>query len=255
MFRNYLKIALRNVWKNKGLTFINIFGLATGIACSMLIFIFVTDELSYDRFNAGADRIYRVVKDFVNDDGSKLPDATTPPALAPAIQKEIPGVEHVTRVFPSWSNNILFTYKDKHIYEDKVYRVDSSFFDVFTFPFVEGDVKSAFKQVNSVIITQSTAKKYFGAENPIGKVLKVDRLGDMMVSGILKDVPQNAHFHFDVIVPIRKFDGDIDGNWGWYNFYTYIKLQPNVNINNIIPKIQELYQKNRKDDKSIFYTQ
>src|SRR6185369_128262 len=161
MFKNYFKIALRNLRKNKSLSFINIFGLASGMACSLLIFLFVTDELSYDRFNAGADRIYRVVKDFVNDDGSRLPDATTPPAVAPAIQKEIPGVEHVTRVFPGWGGNFLFTYKDKHIYEQSLCRVDSSFFDVFTFSFVEGNAKNAFKEINSVIITQTTAKKYF----------------------------------------------------------------------------------------------
>ncbi len=133
MFKNYLTIAIRNLWKNKGLSFINIFGLASGMACSLLIFLFVTDELNYDRFNKDADQIYRVVKDFVNTDGSHLPDATTPPAAGPAIQKEIPGIENVTRVFPGWGNNFLITYKDKHIYEEKLYRVDSSFFNVFTF--------------------------------------------------------------------------------------------------------------------------
>src|SRR6476620_4946893 len=151
MLRNYIKIAIRNLWKNKGLSFINIFGLASGMACSLLIFLFVTDALSYDRFNSGADRIYRVVKDFVNDDGSRLPDATTSPAVAPAIQKEIPGIEHVTRVFPGWGGNFLFTYRDKHIYEQNLYRVDSSFFEVFTFPFVKGNAKNAFKDVNSVV--------------------------------------------------------------------------------------------------------
>src|SRR4051812_15460174 len=153
MFKNYLKISLRNLWKNKTLSFINIFGLASGIGCSLLIFLFVTDELSYDRFNQGADRIYRVVKDFVNDDGSRLPDATTPPAIAPAIQKEVPGIEHVTRVFPGWGSNFLFTYKDKHLYEQKLYRVDSSFFDVFTFHFIEGNSENAFKNINSIVIT------------------------------------------------------------------------------------------------------
>jgi putative ABC transport system permease protein len=214
MFRNYFKIAARNLWKNKGLSFINIFGLATGMACSLLIFLFVSDELSYDRFNADTDRVYRVVKDFVNDDGSRLPDATTPPAAAPAIQKEIPGIEHVTRVFPSWGSNFLVTYKDKHIYEERIYRVDSSFFNVFTFPFLEGNAKSAFKEVNSIILTKTAAKKYFGAEDPLGKVLHVDMIGDLMVSGVLKDVPENAHFHFDFLIPIRKFSGNIDGNWG-----------------------------------------
>ena len=255
MFKNYFKIAIRNLWKNKGLAFINIFGLASGLACSLLIFLFVTDELSYDRFNKDADRIYRVVKDFVNDDGSRLPDATTPPAAAPAIQKEIPGIEHVTRVFPGWGNNFLFTYKDKHLYEQKLYRVDSSFFDVFTFPFAEGNAKNALKNINSVIITQSMAKKYFGNENAIGKILHEDRLGDLMVTAVLKDVPENAHFHFDFLIPIRKFDGNIDGNWGWYNFYTYIKLQPNVNIASVEPKIQAIYKRNNPDEKNVYYTQ
>lgn len=255
MFRNYFKIAFRNLWKNKGLSFINIFGLASGMACSLLIFLFVADEISYDRFNAGADRIYRVVKDFVNDDGSRLPDATTPPAAAPAIQKEIPGIEHVTRVFPAWGDNFLFTYKDKHIYEQNLYRVDSSFFDVFSFPFVKGNAKNAFKNINSIVITQAAAKKYFGNTDAMGKVLHEDNLGDMMVTGVIKDVPPDAHFHFDFLIPIRKFAGDIDGAWGWYNFYTYIKLQPNTNIKEVDKKIQAIYKRNNKEGTNLFYTQ
>jgi putative ABC transport system permease protein len=255
MFKNYFKIALRNLWKNKGLSFINIFGLATGMACSLLIFLFVADELSYDNFNVDSGRIYRVVKDFVNSDGSNLPDATTPPAAAPAIQKEIPGIEHVTRIFPSWGNNYLITYKDKHIYDEKLFRVDSSFFDVFTFPFIQGNAKNAFKEINSIVLTQTTAKKYFGSEEPMGKVLHIDALGDMMVTGVLKDIPDNAHFHFDFLIPIRKFSGNIDADWGFYNFYTYIKLQPNVNIASIEPKIKELYQRNNPKENNVYYTQ
>ena len=110
-----------------------IFGLAIGMACSLLIFLFVKDETSYDRFHHDSGQIYRVVKDFINDDGSRIPDATTPPALAPAMQKEIPEVA-VTTVFPGWGANCLVKYGDKKINEDKLYRVDSSFFDVFTFP-------------------------------------------------------------------------------------------------------------------------
>ncbi len=143
MIQNHLKIALRNLWKNKGFSSINIFGLAVGITCSLLIFLFVQDELSYDKFNKDSDNIYRVVKDFVNDDGSRLPDATTPPALAPAMQKEIPEVINVTRVFPNWGSNFLISYGDKKISEEKLYRVDSSFFDVFTFPFIQGEFKKS----------------------------------------------------------------------------------------------------------------
>ena len=255
MLKNYFKTALRNLWKNKGLSFINIFGLASGMACSLLIFLFVADEISYDRFHTGADRVYRVVKDFVNDDGSRLPDATTPPAVAPAIQKEIPGIERVTRVFPGWGNNFLITYQDKHFNEQRLYRVDSSFFDVFSFPFIKGDAKSAFKEINSIIVTQSAAKKYFGNDDPMGKVLRIDNLGDMMVKGILKDVPHNAHFHFDFLIPVRKFSGDIDSRWGWYNFYTYIKLSPGADIKNVDPKIQAIYQRNNKEGKNKFYSQ
>src|SRR5689334_6218374 len=160
MIKNYLKVSLRNLWKNKGFSAINIFGLATGIACSLLIFLFVKDETSYDRFHKGSEYIYRVVKDFVNDDGSRLPDATTPPALAPAMQKEIPEVEHVTRVFPNWGASYLFKYGEKKINEEKVYRVDSSFFDVFTFPFVQGNAKNAFKELNSILLTETAAKRY-----------------------------------------------------------------------------------------------
>src|SRR5687767_13289906 len=117
MLKNYFIIAFRNFWKNKGFTFINIFGLAIGIACSLLIYLFVTDELSYDKFHKDSGNIYRVVKDFVMDDGTKLPDATTPAALAPAMQKEIPEIEVVTRIRPNWGTTYLIRKDDKIIQE------------------------------------------------------------------------------------------------------------------------------------------
>jgi putative ABC transport system permease protein len=116
-------------------------------------------------------------------------------------------------------------------------------------------MKNAFKDVNSIVITQSMAKKYFGDEDAMGKVLHEDGLGDLMVTGVVKDVPSNSHFHFDFLISTRKFAGDIDGNWGFYNFYTYIKLKPDVNIKAIEPKIQAIYKRNNDNDKNIFYTQ
>ena len=255
MIRNYFKIAFRNLFRYKGFSFINIFGLATGMACSLLIFLFVKDEISYDRFHKDSDKIYRVVKDFVNDDGSRLPDATTPPALSPAMQREIPEVAHVTRVFPNWGANFLIRYADKKIMEEKLCRVDSSFFDVFTFPFLQGNAKDIFKDINSIVITESAAKRYFGNEDPMGKTLQIDQLGDLMVKGILKDVPYNSHFHFDFLISTRKFSGDIDANWGWYNFYTYAKLKSTANVAALNKKIQDLYKRNNEDGKNIFYVQ
>ena len=255
MIKNYFKIAWRSLSKQKGFSFINIFGLATGMACSLLIFLFVKDETSYDRFHHDAGQIYRVVKDFVNDDGSRLPDATTPPALAPAMQKDIPEVAITTRVFPGWGANFLIKYGDKKINEDKLYRVDSSFFDVFTFPFVHGNAKDAFKEVQSIVLTESSAKRYFGNDNPVGKTLQIDRLGNLMVTGVIKDVPHASHFHFDFLISTRKFGGNIDADWGFYNFYTYAKLKPNSNITAFTKKVQDVYKSNTTDGANIFYVQ
>jgi len=225
------------------------------MACSLLIFLFVKDETSYDRFHHDAGHIYRVVKDFVNDDGSRLPDATTPPALAPAMQKDIPEVAITTRVFPGWGANFLIKYGDKKISEDKLYRVDSSFFDVFTFPFVHGNAKDAFKEVQSIVLTESSAKRYFGNDNPVGKILQIDRLGNLMVTGVIKDVPHASHFHFDFLISTRKFGGNIDADWGFYNFYTYAKLKPNSDITAFSKKVQDVYKRNTTDGTNIFYVQ
>jgi putative ABC transport system permease protein len=257
MFANYFKISLRNLWKNKGFTSINIFGLATGIACSLLIFLFIKAETSYDRFHKDADNIYRVVKDFVNDDGSLIPDATTPAPLAPAMQKEIPEVVSITRLRPNWGRSYLIKYADKKISEEKIYGVDSSFFDVFTFPFVKGNAKNTFKDINSIVLTETSAKKIFGNEDPIGKTIHVDAFGDMMVSAVLKDVPANSHFHFEFLVSYRKQPGNIGQvtNWNNYNDYTYVKTKPGINSTSFIKKIQQLNDRNVEKSYSVFYVQ
>ena len=256
MLKNYLKIALRNIQRNKIFSFINIFGLAVGMACSLLIFLFVKDELSYDRFNKDSANIYRVVKDFVNDDGTIIPDATTPPALAVAMQRVIPEVTAATRLFanPDWGQNFLFKYDNKKFNEQKIFFVDSNFFSVFTLPFIKGN---AFKDASSVVITESAAKKYFGNENPIGKTIQGDQfLGNMTVTGVIKNIPSNSHFHFDFAIPLSKLGGsDKDSDWGWYEFYTYVKLRPHTNIASLTKKIQTIYQRNDSSGKAIYYTQ
>ncbi|HEY2347653.1 MAG TPA: ABC transporter permease [Puia sp.] len=255
MLKNYIKIAYRSIFHNKSFSFINIFGLAIGLACSLLIFLFVKDEISYDRDHKDADHIYRVVKDFVNDDGSRLPDATTPPALAPAIKKDIPEIIQTTRIFPNWGDNFLISYGERKIFEEKLYRVDSSFFDVFTFPFIAGDQKTVFKDINSIILTETAAARYFGNENPLGKILKVGQFGEMKITGILKDLPTNVHFHFDFLISTAKFGNQTESSWGWYNFYTYIKVRPGTDMRLLTRKIQTIYKKNNADGKNIFHLQ
>ncbi len=181
MFRNYFKIALRTLWKNKKLAAINIFGLAVGIACSLLIFLFIQDELNYDRHHADAVNIHRIVKDFINDDGTRIPDATTPAALAPAVAREIPEVVEITRVHPDWGGTSVVEYEHQKNTEGGIWRVDSSFFTVFTLPFVKGDPKTALADVNSIVLTESTARRYFGNDDPIGKTLKFDGRNDFTV--------------------------------------------------------------------------
>ncbi|HYC28979.1 MAG TPA: ABC transporter permease, partial [Chitinophagaceae bacterium] len=255
MLKHYLKIVARSLRNNKGFSFINIFGLAIGMACSLLIFLYVTDETSYDRFHKDAANIHRVVKDFINDDGTRIPDATTPAALSPAMQREIPEVVSIARVFPNWGGTWLVKYGDKKLSEEKVYRVDSSFFDVFTFPFTQGNAKTAFNDVHSVVITESIAKKYFGKDDPIGKVLHFDPMGDMTVSGVVKDVPSNSHFHFDFLISWRQLPATLDNNWGGYNYYTYVKVKPGTNIAAFNKKIQGVYERNQNERYSAFYTQ
>ena len=256
MIINYFKIAWRSLLKYKGFSLINIFGLATGMACSLLIFLFVKDELSYDQYHKNAGRTYRVVKDFINDDGTRIPDATSPPALAPAMQREIPEVEGVTRIRPDWGGTWLVEYGDKkNISENRYWRADSNFFDIFTYTFIKGDPKTALSDVTSVVITQSIAKKYFGDEDPIGKTLKISCCGgSLKVTAVIKDVPGNSHFHFDLLSSFKQF-GDVDANWDQYVYYTYARVKPNTKIASFTNKIQETYKRHQDERISEFYVQ
>ncbi|HMG89482.1 MAG TPA: ABC transporter permease [Chryseolinea sp.] len=259
MLRNYLNVAFRNLLRNKSASLIKITSLSVGMICFAIISLFVYNELSYDRFHTDPQQVFRVVKDFIDDDGSRLPDATTPPAFGPAIQKEIPEVAYSTRIFPNWGRKYLIQHQDKRTYEEGVVRIDSSFFDVFTFPFVKGDKKTATSNPNFIILTESTARRIFKNEDPIGKPLKID-IGqngtDYFVSGIVTDVPENSHFTFDFLVSIRSFQNrQLDSDWGFYNFYTYVRLHPEADADAFKNKIQPLFKKHNPDQKTECYVQ
>jgi putative ABC transport system permease protein len=255
MLKNYLKIALRTLWKNKKLSAINIFGLAIGIGCSLVIFLFVQDELQYDKHHADSELIYRVVKDFINDDGSRIPDATSPGPLAAAMQKEIPEVEVITRVHPAWGGTTRMEYEVNKTTEDKVWRVDSSFFKVFTVPFIAGDAKTALGDINSIVLTRSAAERFFGNEDPIGKVIKMDGRDDVTVTAVVEDVPPQSHFHYDFLLSFRRLGPNVDTRWGSYNYYTYVKVKPGTDIKAFERKIQAVYESNQEERYSAFYVQ
>ena len=193
MIRSYMLVALRNLAKYRALSAINIFGLSVGLACCILIFLFDQYELSYDRFYRDADRIYRVsLRGVIKN--SDLNFAFTPAPLAATLIRDLPEVENATRItnlgFP------VIRYKDKVFSEEHFFWSDSNFFRIFTLPFIEGDPRVALTQPNSVVITESMAKKYFGNEESVGRVLNSDKRLDYRVAGVIKDVPANSHFHF-----------------------------------------------------------
>lgn len=197
MFKNYVKVAMRNLWKNKGFSAINIIGLAVGIAVCLLITLYVTDELSYDKYNDKADRTYRVDGD-IQFGGNHYILAVAPDPMGPTLKKDFPQVEHYTR-FRNYGG-FLVKKGAENVPEDKVIYADSTLFDVFTLPMTEGDPKTALTEPNSIVITESMAKKYFGTANAIvGKSLLINDADNYRITGVIKDIPQQSHFRFNFL--------------------------------------------------------
>ena len=223
MFSNFFKIAIRNLLKQKIYSFINITGLATGIAVCLLIVLFVQDELSYDKFHKDAENIYRVVLDAKIGDNEFI-GATTPAPMAKALINDFPEVEAVTRIrnygFP------VLRYGENVYSEENYFSVDSTFFNVFTPEFIAGNPKTALNKPNSVVLTDKMAKKYFGNEDPVGKFINADNRRDYLVTAVVKEFPTNSHFHFDFLGSLETYRDDANNPfWLSNNFYTYAKLK------------------------------
>ncbi|MDW3212049.1 MAG: ABC transporter permease [Reichenbachiella sp.] len=259
MIFNYLKFARRNLVKHKTSALLNILSLAVGITCFTFIAVYIHSELKYDRFHEHADDIYRIPIDFVDSKGNRLPDATTPPALAPALMRDFPEVHTAVRLFPSWGGQFrLATENNRQFFEADFMRTDSTFFDVFTFPFLHGDKESALDAPDQVVITRKMALKYFGREDVIGEkiILVGDENKTYQVSGVLRDLPEESHFHFDFLTKI-DFDG-LGQNWGWYNYYTYARMNEAVDMTSFESRLQpfyESYQDTGEEYYNIIYTQ
>jgi putative ABC transport system permease protein len=257
MLNKHLKTAVRFLAKHKFFSFINISGLTIGMTCGMLVALFIFDELGYDRQNKDADRIYRIVQDAVADDGKLQPTATTPPALAEAISGQIPEIEHTVRLFPrGWDSHYYVRYGEQKFLEDNICRADSSIFSVFTLPFVKGDPKTALAEPHAVILTESTARKYFGDDDPIGKILMIDDWQPRNVTAVIRDVPSNSHFKIDFLVPLASDPmGQISDSWNWNSFYTYVKLRRGASIATVENKLKAIVQKYEGATRYAFHTQ
>ena len=223
MISNYIKVAIRNLLRQKGFSFINIFGLALGISCTALIGMWVNDELSYDRFHNGYERIYRVT--------ATLPElnvhaAVSSAPLALAMKNEIPEVEEAVRI--SDLKRDLIQVGDVRFEEKGVIYTDSNFFRVFTFPFIKGDSERALQNPEGIVITEEMAMKYFGSTDVLEKTIRKNNKDDFTVTGVIANIPSNSHLQFDFVQPMRflaRTNMDLKNNvWDNFNYFTYIRL-------------------------------
>jgi putative ABC transport system permease protein len=231
MIRNYLLIALRSFRKNNVHSFINVFGLALGIACVSFIVLYLERELSYDRFHEKAENLYRITWEDAN------PQTRTPHPMAQALKNDFPEVENAVSFTPLYAagltretHSLRNPNSDTRYDEKNALAVDTTFFDVFSFPLIKGDPKTALKQVNGILLSESLANKYFPGEDPIGKPLAVDEQEYLVeVTGVFKDVPANSHFTFDILVSYvrEKTLDSLDAFYTWADFghYNYVRLR------------------------------
>ncbi len=240
MFKNYIKIAYRNFWRNKSFAAINIFGLAIGIAVCFIILLFVQDELGYDRFNTNANRIFRVVfKADIN--GGKIFEAMVMPPTAQTLKNDYPEVEEATRLRDMGKPKV--TFGNKVFKEGTFAFADANIFKVFTLPLIKGDAKTALLQTNSVVITAEMAKKYFGGEEPIGKVLTLNNNKLYKVTGVIAPIPTNSHFHFDLFGSMQSLPDAKDPNWMSSNYFTYLLLKDGYDYKKLEAKMPALIEK------------
>lgn len=224
MFINYLKVALRAIKKQKWYSLINIFGLAIGMASAISIYLFISDELSYDRFHEKSKQIYRL-------EGEKY--LTLPGPLGPFLMDKLPEVQNYARIYSTsvWGKSIVIGIENQRFYTEGLIYADPEIFNIFTFPFLEGDPQTALSNLNSIVISEDMSKNMFGKKNPIGEFISYESKYDFQVTGVIKNIPSNSHLDFDFIIPLenyRRLNSDSLHKWGNNAFHTYLQLLPAV---------------------------
>ncbi|WP_428654469.1 ABC transporter permease [Runella sp.] len=265
MLKNYLKIALRNLLKRKGFTLLNIFGLAIGMTCCLLILQYVNFERGYDKFHKDGDRVARLRIDSYKEGKLLWKSATVYPAFGPTMKKDFPEIESFCRLHDA---DVLLTNESRNLKfnEKKGYFADPGILDVFTIPLVKGNPKTALNAPEKMMLSESYARKYFGDENPLGKSLKVRGIGherSVEITGVFKDYPKNSHLIIDYLLSystlakIAKEQGDTENStetaWGWYDFYTYFKLRQGATLEQVqakMPAFCQRYIDSKRDAKS-----
>jgi len=234
MIKNYLKIALSNIFKSKVYSLISISSLAVGIAVCILLLLYVADELSYDRYNEKSDNIYRLCQE---------EHPYQAPGAARLLTDNLPEIKNSARILPR--DNINVQFENKRFKEDKVAWVDPSLFDIFSFNFIVGTKgSSSLQQPGTMVITEETARKYFGDEDPIGKTIKVGNEYNYLITAVIQEMPDNSHFKFDIFMTLEDgammFGNDWMDSWGWWNFLVYFEMTDNFSKPDLEAKITEL---------------
>jgi putative ABC transport system permease protein len=223
MFKNYIKTTWRILRRSKGFSFINITGLAVGMACSLTIAFYIHHELNFDRFHKDSNRIYRVCSHIIQGDEDNRGAWTSPP-LAEALKAEFPEVEAAARYSP-WSTTYLIRAGDKQFLEKGVRFVDASFFDIFDFPFLAGDPETALQDPLTIVLTKSASVRYFGKQNPVGKILHFeDTKRDFKVTGLIQNPPAQSHLQFDFLASLNTSAYSRSKQWMQHNYFTYVRL-------------------------------
>ncbi|MCG8307945.1 MAG: ABC transporter permease, partial [Cytophagales bacterium] len=237
MLRNYLLVALRNIRKQKFFFLLNILGLTTGLAATLFIILYVKDELSYDRFHANIDRMYRIG---LNGRlaGQDIHVNATPPPLASALVEEVPGVEHALRLW-QWTD-VVIRYEDKVFTEDRIFHTDSNFFKFFSFELLEGDPETALREPNSMVLTESCAKKFFGDDEKLGKIITFSNDNKAVkVTGIIEDPPHNSHFKYNYLISFSSNGFGKSDQWLSNSLSTYFILREGAALKNVLNTLNE----------------
>lgn len=248
MLKNYIKITLRNIRKNPGYSFINILGLAVGIAACVLIFRYISFELSYDKYHSKADDLYRVT---LQTPQHQI--ALTPSIISPVLQREFPEVESAVRVYALGNYRPIILQHEDRVFEEQSFALaDSSLFAIFDFPLISGNTNTALKRPYTLVLSERMAKKYFGNENPVGKTLLMNGSREYEVTGVMQNIPENSHFQFDIIASLES-----RRNWGELSdtelrgsqFYTYVALREDADPKALESKMKTFIEQQLPDSR------
>jgi predicted permease len=247
-----MKVTLRTIRRHKGFSFINIVGLAVGMACVVIILLWVQYELSFDKHHKQAERIFRVASEsHANPSPSKM--VVSPPPMAPALAQEFPEIEASARLSRGGRNK-LFSFGNKHFYES-YYAVDPSFFEIFTYEFVEGVAGAALNDPYSIVLSEDQASKFFGNQNPIGQIIQFDEKTNFTVTGVFRNIPSNSHLTRDIFIPFEtwgKLYEEPLHHWGYWSFYSYVLLRPDVSAKEMETKFPSFAEKHGIPDQKLF---